>query len=58
MFNSIYEHFPKNEWQVTAQAIANKQLNLKPLVTHKVPIEELIGAFDMIHEKKNFTIRC
>ena len=42
MFNSVYEHFPKNEWQVTAQAIANKQLNLKPLVTHKVPIEELI----------------
>ena len=54
MFNSVYEHFPKNEWQVTAQAIANKQLNLKPLVTHKVPIEELIGAFDMIHEKKEF----
>jgi len=54
MFNSVYEHFPKNEWQVTVQAIANKQLNLKPLVTHKVPIEELIGAFDMIHEKNEF----
>ncbi len=54
IFNSVYEHFPKNEWQVTVQAIANKQLNLKPLVTHKVPIEELIGAFDMIHEKNEF----
>lgn len=54
MFNSVYEHFPKNEWQVTVQAIANKQINLKPLVTHKVPIEELIGAFDMIHEKNEF----
>lgn len=54
MFNSVYEHFPKNEWQVTVQSIANKQLNLKPLVTHKVPIEELIGAFDMIHEKNEF----
>jgi L-iditol 2-dehydrogenase len=54
MFNSIYEHFPKNEWQVTAQAIANKQLNLKPLITHKVLIEDLISAFDMIHEKKEF----
>lgn len=54
MFNSIYEHFPKNEWQVTAQAIASKQLNLKPLVTHKVLIEDLIEAFEMIHEKKEF----
>lgn len=54
MFNSIYKHFPKNEWQVTAQAIANKQLMLKPLVTHKVLIEDLIEAFDMIHEKKEF----
>ena len=39
---------------MTAQAIANKQLKLKPLVTHKVLIEDLIEAFDMIHEKKEF----
>lgn len=54
MFNSIYDKIPKNEWQVTAQAIADKKLNLSPLITHKVPIEELIDAFDMVHEKKEF----
>ena len=54
MFNSVYDRFPKNEWQVTAQAIADKKLNLYPLITHKVLIEGLIDAFDMVHEKKEF----
>ncbi|EOH93670.1 galactitol-1-phosphate 5-dehydrogenase [Enterococcus pallens] len=54
MFNSVYDKIPKNEWRVTAQAIADGSLNLSPLITHKVPIEELIAAFDMVHEKKEF----
>ncbi|MEO1772356.1 galactitol-1-phosphate 5-dehydrogenase [Candidatus Enterococcus ferrettii] len=54
MFNSIYDKIPKNEWQVTAQAIATGTLNLEPLITHKVAIEELIEAFNMVHEKKEF----
>lgn len=54
MFNSVYDHFPKNEWEITAQAIASGKLNLKPLITHKVTIEKLISAFEMIHEKKEF----
>lgn len=54
MFNSIYDKIPKNEWQVTAQAIAAGTLILEPLITHKVAIEELIEAFNMVHEKKEF----
>lgn len=54
MFNSIWDHFPKNEWSITAEAIASKKLNLIPLVTHRVSLEELPAAFDMIHEQKEF----
>ncbi|GCF93826.1 galactitol-1-phosphate 5-dehydrogenase [Enterococcus florum] len=54
MFNSVYDKIPKNEWQITAQAIANGSLKLSPLITHKVPIEGLIEAFDIVHEKKEF----
>lgn len=54
MFNSVYDHYPKNEWLVTKEMLANKKLNLEPLVTHRVKIEELIAAFEMIHEKKEF----
>ncbi len=54
IFNSVYKHYPKNEWEVTARAIADGKLQLKQLVTHRVQLEELISAFDMIHEKKEF----
>lgn len=54
IFNSLYKHYPKNEWQVTAQNIAAGKLNLKPLITHQVTIEQLIDAFTMIHEKREF----
>lgn len=52
MFNSVYVSYPKNEWQVTAEAIAQRKLNLQPLVTHRVSIDELVEAFQMIYNKK------
>lgn len=52
MFNSVYVPYPKNEWKVTADAIAQKKIDLLPLITHRVTINGLIDAFDMIHEKK------
>jgi L-iditol 2-dehydrogenase len=54
IFNSVYERYPKNEWKVTAAALASGELDLKPLITHRVPIENLKDAFDMVHEKKEF----
>lgn len=54
IFNSVYDHYPKNEWEITAQAIAERKLELKPLITHKVPMEELIDAFDMVYHKEEF----
>lgn len=54
IFNSVYERYPKNEWKVTAAALASGELDLKPLITHRVSIENLKDAFDMVHEKKEF----
>lgn len=54
IFNSVYDHYPKNEWKITAQAIADGKLNLKQLITHKVSLESLNSAFEMIYKKKEF----
>lgn len=54
IFNSVYKNYTINEWENTAKALKDGKLNLSPLITHKVTFEELINAFDMIHEKKEF----
>lgn len=54
IFNSVYKHFPRNEWEITAQALSSGKLQVKDLITHKVSIDRLINLFDIVHEKKEF----
>lgn len=54
VFNSVYKNYTIDEWQNTANALRDNQLNLDPLITHKVSFEDLIEAFDMIHQNKEF----
>ena len=54
IFNSLYKGITKNEWQTTINALRDDKLNLKPLITHKVSLDELAKAFEMIHKKKEF----
>ena len=52
-WNSDYSVFGSNDdWQTVLQAMASKTLNLKPLITHFVPLAE---AFDMLQIMRNKT---
>lgn len=54
VFNSVYKKYSLDEWKNTANALKNGDLNLAPLVTHKVGFDELIDAFHMINNNEEF----
>ena len=52
-WNSSYSEM-QNDWKESIKAIAEGKLNVKPLITHKFPLERVHEAFELMKERKEF----
>lgn len=57
VYNDVYKKYPKNEWEVTRNALDRKALKVKDLITQKAQIDEVIDLFEQIHNKKIFSCK-
>ena len=53
-WNSVYSDFPKNEWKMSAEAMKDKTLFVKDLVTHRTDLEHLNALLLKIKDKEIF----
>lgn len=53
-WNSVYSSLPKNEWNLVAKLISDKTLNVLPLVSHRMSLEDGIKPIKMMAERKEF----
>ena len=51
-WNAISAPFPGREWTTTVHCMANGQLNVEPLITHRLPLSKGFEAFEMTAERK------
>ncbi|WP_240418808.1 galactitol-1-phosphate 5-dehydrogenase [Paenibacillus periandrae] len=56
-WNSYYANLPVNEWQLVLNFIASGKLRLDPLITHRVPIEGIGNALQMIRDRSEFSVK-
>jgi L-iditol 2-dehydrogenase len=57
-WNSVYSATGNdNDWTDALQAMANGQLKLAPLITHKVPLSQGVRAFEMIRDHATFSAK-
>jgi L-iditol 2-dehydrogenase len=56
-WNSSFSALPVNEWLVALEMMGADRLDLRPLISHRVPLREGIGALEMMHEGKQFYSR-
>lgn len=52
-WNSCYNDV-RNEWRITADAIANGCLDVSPLISHRFKLEDYKQAFDLIRQRKEY----
>ncbi len=52
-WNSSYND-QQNDWLEGLQAMADGKINVKPLITHKFPLEEVNAAFEMMKNRTEF----
>ena len=43
---------PENEWAVVHAMVANKQIDLSPLISHRIGLDDVPDAIDMMAEKR------
>ncbi|GAA5415993.1 galactitol 1-phosphate 5-dehydrogenase [Paraliobacillus ryukyuensis] len=53
-WNAISAPFPGKEWQTTIQFMASKQIDVKPLITHRLPLQAGAEIFEQIAKKEGF----
>ena len=53
-WNSSFSALPVNEWQVVLEMLAAKRLDLRPLISHRVPLAAGVDALHMMHEQAEF----
>lgn len=51
-WNAISAPFPGKEWTSTVHFIANGQLKMDPLITHRLPLSKGVEALEMTAERK------
>lgn len=52
-WNSSYGDL-QNDWKESLKAISEGKLNVKPLITHKFPLERVHEAFELMKDRKEF----
>lgn len=53
-WNSVYSSLPKNEWKLVAKLIADKTLDVLPLVSHRVSLKEGDAPIKMMEQRREF----
>jgi len=53
-WNSVYSNLPKNEWKIVASLIAERTIDVSPLVSHRVSLSDGIAPIQMTAERKEF----
>ena len=53
-WNSSFSALYKNEWDLSIRAMQTGKLNVKPFVTHKVPLSEGVKTFKMMKDRNEF----
>ncbi len=54
-WNSCYAPLPRNEWQLSLDAMAAGQLEVEPLITHRCGLDDLPAHLEMIRARKEFS---
>lgn len=57
VWNAQWAGFPVDEWRVTVEMIAARRLDVRSLISHRLPLEEGIQALAMMYEKRAFYSR-
>lgn len=53
-WNSSYSDLPRNDWKMAIQAMSQGKLQLKPFITHRLPLERCPEALAMMRDKSEF----
>lgn len=56
-WNSTYGDLPGNEWKLALESMANGTIDVGPLITHRVPLEGLCDALEMMRRKSEFSCK-
>ncbi|HNR30091.1 MAG TPA: galactitol-1-phosphate 5-dehydrogenase [Candidatus Hydrogenedentes bacterium] len=56
-WNSSYSELPRNEWRLALECMADGRIEVGPLVTHQVPLENLRGRIEMLRYRKGFACK-
>ena len=53
-WNSSYVSLPKNDWELAIRSMETGKINVKPFITHRLPLSEGIKPFSMMRDRKEF----
>jgi len=53
-WNSCYADLPRNEWNLSLEMMASEKLAVKPLITHRTGLENLVEHLVMMRDRKEF----
>jgi L-iditol 2-dehydrogenase len=53
-WNSSYGNLPKDDWKLSIQAMSEGLLNVRPFITHQVPLEDYQQVFAIMKDKSEF----
>jgi L-iditol 2-dehydrogenase len=57
-WNSVYSATGNDDdWRTALDAMASGRLTLRPLITHTVPLDEAIGALQMMRDRSEFSAK-
>lgn len=54
-WNSSYRNQPDDDWHQTLEAMASKTLDVSPLITHRVGLDEVQKALTMMRDRTKFS---
>lgn len=54
-WNSTYRELPHNEWRLVLDSMASGQLDVKPLITHRIGLDGLLDALTMMRDRSAFS---
>jgi L-iditol 2-dehydrogenase len=53
-WNSVYSNLPKNEWKTVAELISSRAIDVAPLVSHRVHLEDGVAPIEMMAKRQTF----
>ena len=56
-WNSISAPFPGSEWQTSVDYLSNGRINIQPLITHMISLEEAPALFPQLYGREAFFVK-